>query len=47
MIQKFETSLGPFGPYQEIHEHVSSLHPYWSLYGGHGPKWKFLTFLSV
>ncbi|KFY46900.1 hypothetical protein V495_02206 [Pseudogymnoascus sp. VKM F-4514 (FW-929)] len=21
MIQKFETSLGPFGPYQEIHEH--------------------------
>lgn len=26
MIQKFETSLSPFGPYQEIHEHVSSFH---------------------
>ena len=30
MIQKFETSLGPFGPYQEIHEHVSNFY-FWRL----------------
>lgn len=36
LIQKFETSLGPFGPYQEIHENVSSFHPIRSWHGGHG-----------
>ena len=40
MMQKLETSLGPFGPYQEIHEHASSFHSCRSGYGDHDLRWK-------